>query len=144
MTDKMEVDNVEVVPASSSGTVSASSSSSEKLDLTELGLDELNDKMERRCRFYHIEQAEADPSLWQLLISSVLVILAEELATSKMKDSFIASLSHSGADDIVNGLDNKGLEELKAGVRDGMENNDWSALIAHRTYIWIIGWLDLI
>jgi hypothetical protein len=144
MTDKMEVDNMEVVPASSSGTVSASSSSSEKLDLTELGLDELNGKMKHGCRGFSIEMAEADTSLWPWLISNVLVILAEELAASKMKDTFIASLTHSGADVIVNGLDDKGLEELKAGVRDGVEKNDWSALIAHRTYIWIIGCLDLV
>ena len=63
MTDKMEVDNMEVVPASSSGTVSASSSSSEKLDLTELGLDKLNGKMKHRCRGFSIEMAEADTSL---------------------------------------------------------------------------------
>ena len=72
------------------------------------------------------------------------MILAEELAASKMKDTFIASLTHSGIDVIVNGSDNKGLEELKAGVRDGVEKNDWSALIAYRAYIWIIGWLNLI
>ena len=60
MTDKMEVDNMEVnmevVPASSSGTVSASSSSSEKLDLTELGLDELSGQMKDSCHgFIRIE-----------------------------------------------------------------------------------------
>ena len=88
--------------------------------------------------------AEADTSLWPWLISTVLVILTAELAASKMKDTFIASLTHSGAKVILNGLDDKGLEELKAGVRDGVEKNDWSALIVHRTYIWIIGWLDLI
>jgi hypothetical protein len=140
MTDKMEVDNMEVVP----GTVSASSSSSEKLDLTELGLDELNGKMKDGCCGFRFEMAEADTSLWPWLISNILVILVEELAASKMKDTFIASLTHSGANVIVNSLDDKGLEELKAGVQDGVENNDWSTLIAHCTYIWIIGWLDLI
>ena len=140
----MIVDNGEVVPAFPSGTISASSSSSKKLDITELESGQLISKMKHRCRGFRIEMGEADTEQWWWYISNAFVHLAEELAASNIKDSFITSLSHSDADVIVEGFNDKELEEMKDGVRNGLEKGDWSALIAHCTYIWIMGWLDLI
>jgi hypothetical protein len=64
---------------------------------------------------------------WRMLISDVLIHLVRELDKSNMKDSF----------NRFNRLDDDGLTEWKAGVRDGVEKNDWTALIVHRAYIWI-------
>jgi hypothetical protein len=57
-------------------------------------------------------------------------------------DAIIATPSDDSADDIVKGFNRDEVEEWKAGVRRGVETNDWSGLITHRTYIshyWMVG-----
>ncbi len=139
MTDKMDVD----ITPSSSGGISASSSSSEKLDLSELDLNAFNDHMKTLCerRFWLncIELADGDADGWQGLIADVLTNLMEALEGTNMKDRFI---NREDARAFVLRLDDDGLKRWKAGVRDGVEKNDWTALIVHRTYIWITRRLD--
>ena len=141
MTDQMDVD---IPTSSSSGGISASSSSSEKLDITELDLETLNNRMKTFCEDElwrtRINMAIGDASSrWRTLISNVLSRLMRELEATNMKDSFINS---SDANAIVERLDDDGLQGWKAGVRDGVEKNDWTTLIWNRTHICITRRLD--
>jgi hypothetical protein len=40
-----------------------------------------------------------------------------------------------GATDTVKSFNTNELEEWETGVRNGVENHDWTGLIAHRTHI---------
>ena len=131
--DQMDVD----VPSISA------SSSLEKLDPAELDLDGLNDCMKERCRIstwqYRVRLAEGDTSMWQQLFVEVLKCLTRALAAT---DAIIATPSDDSADDIVKGFNKDEVEEWKAGVWRGVETDDWSGLITHRTYIsdyWMVG-----
>jgi hypothetical protein len=132
MTDKMDVD------ASGSETISPSSSF-EKLDTAKLDLDALNQSMQNHCNSrawdLRIERAEHNATVWQPLISDVLVCLTATLVATDAKSSFIAEPNDTGAKVIVEGFNEKELEEWKVGVQRGVEMNDWSGLITHRTYI---------
>ena len=140
MTEQMDVD----VPTSFAACMITSSeslstaSSLEKLD-PELHLEPLNDKMRDRCRseFWRVrlEATEDDHTLWHPLISSVLMYLTRALAATDAKSSFIAAQNSTDAEAIVQGFNKKELGEWKVGVRRGVETNDWTSLITHRTYI---------
>src|SRR5882762_7438970 len=132
MTDKMDVD------ASGSETISASSSF-EKLDTAKLDMDALNQSMQNHCDYrgwdLRIDRAEHNANVWQPLISDVLVCLTATLVATDAKSSFIAEPNDTGAKVIVEGFNEKELEVWKVGVQRGVEMNDWSGLITHRTYI---------
>ena len=113
------------------------SSSSEKL-LKELDLNALKDYMELKCKQgLWLPRLDIDDS--QNLIDAVVYSLMKELETTKMKNSFISRLE---AMIVVDRLDEDELVKWKAMVRDGVEKEDWTALIVHRTYIWIIQRVD--
>ena len=80
-----------------------------------------------------INKAEYDESWWRDLLWDVLMYLTEELASTDMKGSVIVSPNLDGADEFVNRFEKEVFEEWKVGVREGVENNDWTRLIAHRT-----------
>jgi hypothetical protein len=136
MTDQMEVDS-DILTSSSSGGISASSS----LDITELDLGGLNNRMETFCKggLWRTRIEIAGDDAGSMLISDVLTRLVHELGATNMKSSFISS---SDAYAMVGRLDDDKLKEWKAGVQDGVERNDWTALIVHRMYIWITRQLD--
>jgi hypothetical protein len=82
-----------------------------------------------------VDQAEVDNSQWLNLLSDVLVCLTMELASTNMKDSVIANLTHARAEAIVKNFNEDELEGWKVGVRNGVKRNDWIDLLARRTYI---------
>jgi hypothetical protein len=135
MTDQMEVD----VPTPYGLEPFPTSSSFEKLDPAELDLDELNNTMQHRCHMWQplMDQAEGDASLklWKMLISSVIMYLTSALAATDAKSSVIATPTVDGAEDIVKGFNEAEWEHWKAGVRTGVEKNEWISLITHSTYI---------
>jgi hypothetical protein len=57
------------------------------------------------------------------------------LAATDAKSSVIAAPNSPDAEAIVNSFNEKELGEWKVGVRRGVETNDWTGLIKHRTYI---------
>jgi hypothetical protein len=65
----------------------------------------------------------------------ILSRLTEVLALTAVKDSIIPSPHRIRAMEIVNRFNENEFELWKAGVRKGVENNSWSDLIAHRTYV---------
>jgi hypothetical protein len=115
----------------------ATSSSFERLDLAELDLEPLNDKMRDRCRLSwwraRIEMTEDDPSFWQPVFCEVLLYLMSALQTTDAKSSVIATPIDTEA--IVKSFNEKESGEWEVGVRHGVETNDWTSLITHRTYI---------
>jgi len=129
MTDKMDVDLESISP----------SSSFEKLDTAKLDLDALNESMKKQCNNQawdlRIERTEHDASLWRSLISGVVMSLTIALATTDAKSSVIAEPTSTGAEAIVDSFNEKELGEWKIGVQRGVETNDWTGLITHRTYI---------
>jgi len=139
--DQMDVDTT--TPPSSSSKRSptscpTSSSSAEKrakLILPEPQLISLNHRMKRRSDVWQVfvNKAEYDESRWRDLLSDVLMCLTKELASTDMKGSVIVSPNLDGADEFVNRFEKEVFEEWKVGVREGVENNDWTRLIAHRT-----------
>jgi hypothetical protein len=80
-----------------------------------------------------IERAGDSDSLWQGLLADVLTFITIELAVTDMKDSVITSPNVKHARDIVKGFNKDELEQWEAGVQNGVENNDWTLLITHRT-----------
>lgn len=80
-----------------------------------------------------VNKAEYDESRWRDLLSDVLMCLTKELASTDMKGSVIVPLTPHGAHEFVNRFKKEVFEEWKVGVREGVENNDWTRLIAHRT-----------
>ena len=82
-----------------------------------------------------MQRAENDDSSWRPLLSDVLVHLTSHLLATEMERSVIASQTAEHANDIMSGFNEDDLEEWKAGVRNGVERNDWIDLIEHRTYI---------
>jgi hypothetical protein len=68
-------------------------------------------------------------------VLDVLAYLAEQFEATDMKDTVIARPNPKRAADIVNGFNEDELEQWKAGVRNGVENNDWTDLIMHRTCV---------
>lgn len=73
---------------------------------------------------------------WRPLIYQVLFRLANELGESTTKGRFIHT---SDIDNIVRRADDVELNELKDGVRDGVERNNWATLVSHRKHISTIG-----
>jgi hypothetical protein len=108
-----------------------------KIILPQAQLTAFNSKMTRHSSTqvwqYRIEKARDDDSLWRYLLSDVLMFLTRELAATDMKSSVIASPNLERADDIVKGFNKDELEQWKAGVQNGVEKNDWTDLIVHRT-----------
>jgi hypothetical protein len=142
--DQMDVDTPTTPPSSGSKrspTSCPTSSSAEKrakLILPEPQLTPLNDKMKRRSDRMQwqllVNKAEYDESMWLDLLSTVLIHLTGALASTNMKGSVIASWQNfDGAEEFVKCFNNEVFEEWKVGVREGVENNDWTRLIAHRT-----------
>ena len=126
MTDQMDVD-------SNIHTTSGlpMSSSSEKL-LKELDLNALKQHMKNECELGYWEHRpdRLQGSKW--LIHGVVYNLMMELEATNMKNSFISRLD---AMIVVDRLDEDELVKWNAMVRDGVEKEDWTALIVHRTYI---------
>lgn len=126
----MDVDNPEPISASSSF---------EKLDTSKLDLDALNKSMKNRCNTQawelRIEMAKQDASLWHGLISDVVMSLTSALAATDAKSSVIMEQTITGAQAVVNSFNEQELREWQIGVRRGVEMNDWTGLITHRTYI---------
>ena len=116
------------------GRISASSSASEKLDITGLDQNLLNDKMKEHSQkeFWkaRFERREEDLRLLAL----ILVYVAIELQTTDMKSSFIAPPGLEASLQIIQGLDKENLKQWKARIRNGVERDDWVGLITHRTY----------
>jgi hypothetical protein len=82
-----------------------------------------------------VKEAEADDSLWWDIHLDVLMHLTEALASTSMKHSVIASPNPERANDIVKSFNEDELEQWKVGVRNGVDRNDWTDLLVHRTYI---------
>lgn len=120
------------------------SSSFEKLELGKLDLNALNVAMKSRCKsmrshssLKNIEsegnlEAEAD---WHVLVCAILMQLTCALSSTNLKSSIIVPPNVDAAEGIVKSFTEDELEEWKVGVRSGLINDDWVALIKHRTYI---------
>jgi hypothetical protein len=119
----------------SSGGLSASSSSSSTLDITGVNLDTLNVNMKIYSKVWSKLIDEATDEEWIVVFSHVLGELVSELTKTELKNDIIAAPSSSEKFDIVRGFNEKEVEQWKVGVRNGVENDDWSTLIMHRTYI---------
>ena len=115
---------------------SSSAEKRAKLILPELQLTLLKNKMKHMLdmRFWqnHLNKAEHDDSVWLYLLSDVLDVLTVALASTNLKGSIITSMNFDGAEEFVKRFNNEVFEEWKAGVREGVENNDWGRLISHR------------
>jgi hypothetical protein len=57
------------------------------------------------------------------------------LMATDAKSSVIAEPTFTDAEVFVAGFNEKEFEEWKVGVRRGVETNDWTDLMMHRTYI---------
>ena len=58
-----------------------------------------------------------------------------------MRESVITNLGPELAEGIVEGSSKEDLEQLKDGVRNGVEHGDWGGIIEHRMYDYrIVGW----
>jgi len=138
------------VPAPSSWESFSASSSFEKLDLEDLDLDVLGTRMAE----FSVDQmwvlrlarlgAEATPSQWLPLISTILMHLTKELSQTDVKDSIISTPTLLGAEILVNSFKHHELEHWKAGVKSGLKSNDWHDLITRCMYISEYGSLDLL
>ena len=115
---------------------SSSAEKRAKLILPELQLTLLKNKMKHMSdmRFWqnHLNKAKHDDSVWLYLLSEVLEVLTGALASTNLKGSIITSPGSHGAEEFVKHFNNEVFEEWKAGVREGVENNDWGRLISHR------------
>jgi hypothetical protein len=118
---------------------SSSAEKRAKILLPDAQLIELSTKMkhkaDRKKWQMMVKEAEADDSLWWDINLDVLIYLVQELASTSMKHSVIASPNAERANDIVKSFNEDELEQWKVGVRNGIERNDWTDLLVHRTYI---------
>ena len=80
-----------------------------------------------------MQVAEDDNSAWQDVFSDVLGLLTGILATTNVKNSVIA-LTTEQAEQIVKNFNTEEMKEWKEGVQKGVEKNDWTDLVSHRTY----------
>ena len=132
--DQMDVD----VPASSSLEILSASSSLEKMDLENVDLEALAIKMRHHAhlQFWKLRVNTAvSISDWQPLILVILIYLTRELSETDLKESIITSPSLGSAETLVSCFKDTELEEWKAGIKKGMNDDDWSDLITHRMYI---------
>ena len=127
--DQMDVD----VPAPSLESLSPSSSF-EKLDLKGVDLETLNVRMAEYCNELNLAMALQFPTNWQLLIVTILSWLTGELSETDIRQSIIVPVTVAGAKNLVKSFTDEELEEWKAGVRRGINSNNWNDLITHRTY----------
>ena len=115
---------------------SSSAEKRAKLILPELQLTLLKNKMKHMSdmRFWqnHLNKVKHDDSVWLYLLSDVLDVLTGALASTNLKGNIIKSPNFDGAEELVKRFNNEVFEEWKAGVREGVENNDWGRLISHR------------
>jgi hypothetical protein len=140
--DLMDVDQPTSIPSSGlkrppTSPPTSSTPKRVKLDLPDAQLTALNGEMKQRSRTqawqYRINEAANDDSLWQPLLSDVLMHLTCRLEATDMKSKVIASLPVNRAIEMVMSFSNDVFEQWKVGVRDGVENNHWKGLIEHRT-----------
>ena len=129
-------------PTSSTG--STSSEKRAKFILPPSQLTMLNNNMAHHSNEqfwkYRARMAGDDDSLWRPIVSVVLMYLTDELAKTDMQGRVIVSPGPGPAGAIVAGFSKDDLEQWKAGVRNGMENGDWSDVIEHRAYdYWVVG-----
>jgi hypothetical protein len=144
--DNMDIDQPtgsSVKRSSRSDTSSTGSTSSEKrarFILPKNQLTMLNNNMARYSREqvwqYRMQMAGDDDSLWPPILSDVLRHITHELARTDMQDRIITvGLDRvTDANGIVEASSKDHLEQWKAGVRNGVENGDWSDVIEHRAY----------
>ncbi|KAF8501239.1 hypothetical protein BU17DRAFT_72018 [Hysterangium stoloniferum] len=121
MTDHHAMD----VDIPSSGGLSASSSSSSMAGLAGVDLDALN-----FCQLVKVNDKDR-----LLLSSQALEYLLLEVAKTKFKGSVIAAPGFQERGDILRSFNTKEAEQWNAGMRKGVEKDDWRNLITHHTYI---------
>jgi hypothetical protein len=131
----MDIDRPSSVKSSPSITPPSEKFKQARFFLPPAQLTAFNDEMQR----------VSDEQAWQYrlqkagyefpLLKDVLLYLTPCLANTDMKDRIIASPAVAGAVAIVKSFNGHELEQWKAGVRSGVENNDWTDLAMHRTYI---------
>lgn len=126
--DQMKVDTD--IPTSNSGSIYASSSSN---ILKKIDENSLNDHMNTLCEACYWRYRLV-PDIVKGTLSDILREVLEFISATEVKNSFIKI---SEMDKMLGSLDNNGLEELSTMVQECMKNEDWKALIVHRTYIWI-------
>ncbi|KAF8319201.1 hypothetical protein F5887DRAFT_378307 [Amanita rubescens] len=134
--NQMDVDPTTRLPSSSSKRpadfLPASSSADKRTKILppDGQLTKLNSNMGNRMYNILVDVAEANESVWWNILSSVLMDLTLELASTDMKDSVIANLNRERADDIVKSFNNKDqLEEWKVDVRNAVKSKDWTDLV---------------
>lgn len=127
LSDEMEVDTEQ----QNSGSMSASSSSD---ILGKINLDALNNNLTAFSKNNYwrdrLDANECRPFSHLILYEILVKLLWESGEVDGMiKESDIFVM--------LQRLGDGELEDLKATVRECAEENDWKALIVHRTYIWI-------
>jgi hypothetical protein len=78
------------------------------------------------------DEAGDDTSRWRNLFSIVLLFLTQKLATTDMKDSFIAPRDINESEKIVKGFTDDDLREWIDGVQQGLKHGNWEDLLEHR------------
>ena len=105
-------------------------------------LAKLNDLMSTKSRkwawMFRLELAASDPSMLHPVVSDVFEFLVDELSRTALRDNVITPLFRADVLKLVEGFSDKDIEFWKAGIRKGVEENNWVDLIMHRTCHFLI------
>jgi hypothetical protein len=138
--DKMDVDvdATLLLPPFADRRVPSSgpTSSHDKLSTLELPADQLAALSTlMKSRMWDLRLAAAnDSSTMNAIFDDVLSALTTFLDDTDLKGKVVAPLTNGQANKIVKALSDKELEDLKNGLKKGVEENNWMDLIGHRTF----------
>ena len=141
MDDKMDVDSEMDMHASTNFEHISPPPPSSSSGILDDDKDKLNNHMKaicKRCYWRNLmDDAQASDASkdFERVFSIILSELLGNIEDAKMKNNLIEI---SEVCDFVRRLDSDhGLGKWKATLQDCMEKNDWTALILHRTFIWV-------
>ena len=106
-----------------------------KLELPPEQLTIINDGMILVSNVFNpsFEKVADDQANLKMLSSYILAHLVQLLSTTSAKASTFQPLTAQQAQGVIDGFNDHELDEWKAGLQKGFQDNDWSGLIAHRT-----------
>jgi hypothetical protein len=104
-----------------------------KLELPPEQLTIINDGMISTSNVFKQVVDVDDLQALKRVSSYILAHLVQLLSTTSAKASTFQPLTAQQAQGVIDGFNDHELDEWKAGLQKGFQDNDWSGLIAHRT-----------
>jgi hypothetical protein len=132
--------NMEVVDLSRSLPTEMTKGTGTKYRLPQDQLERLTSTMlkasQEEAWAYHLNKSSSnfDPKLWRGLCLNILSALTAALDATDLRGTVLTNLQRDHIYRLIDGCNDEERDDMTDGVRKGIIENDWAALIKHRMY----------